>query len=58
MRWLTGQDSDMQTVVAGFLAGASMIFYKSSTIALYAACKVAEVRRLTLYYEYLLFVYN
>ncbi|XP_062601770.1 transmembrane protein 135-like isoform X1 [Saccostrea cucullata] len=43
MRWMRNKDSEMYGLLAGFLAGWSMLWYKSSTIALYTAYKLAEV---------------
>ena len=43
LRWLRDKDDSLHGMVAGFLAGWSMLWYKSQTIALYAAFKLAEV---------------
>jgi len=43
LRWVRNKDDDLHGMVAGFLAGWSMLWYKSQTIALYAAFKLAEV---------------
>ncbi|XP_011435666.2 transmembrane protein 135 isoform X2 [Magallana gigas] len=43
LRWLRNKDSEVHGLLAGFLAGWSMLWYKSSTIALYTAYKLAEV---------------
>ena len=43
LRWARDKDHPLHGAVAGFLAGSSMMFYKSSTIALYLASKLAEV---------------
>ncbi|KAL5009518.1 hypothetical protein ScPMuIL_011823 [Solemya velum] len=42
LRWLRNHDSSLHGLLAGFLAGWSMLWYKSSTVALYAATKLAE----------------
>ncbi|CAH1798581.1 unnamed protein product [Owenia fusiformis] len=42
LRWMRDHDSEAHGLVAGFLAGWSMGFYKSTTIALYLASKLAE----------------
>ncbi|WAR08065.1 TM135-like protein [Mya arenaria] len=42
LRWLRDRDDSLHGLVAGFVAGWSMMYYKSSTIALYTASKVAE----------------
>ncbi|XP_052811292.1 transmembrane protein 135-like isoform X2 [Mya arenaria] len=43
LRWLRDRDDSLHGLVAGFVAGWSMMYYKSSTIALYTASKVAEM---------------
>nr|XP_022295310.1 transmembrane protein 135-like isoform X1 [Crassostrea virginica] len=43
LRWLRNKDSEIHGLLAGFLSGWSMLWYKSSTIALYTAYKLAEV---------------
>ncbi|XP_048767436.2 transmembrane protein 135-like isoform X2 [Ostrea edulis] len=43
LRWLRNKDSETYGLLGGFLAGWSMLWYKSSTIALYTAYKLAEV---------------
>lgn len=43
LRWLRKEDAHLHGLLAGFLAGWSLVFYKSSTIALYTACKAAEM---------------
>ncbi|XP_076079716.1 transmembrane protein 135-like isoform X4 [Mytilus galloprovincialis] len=43
LRWLRDKDDSLHGMVAGFLAGWSMLWYKSQTIALYAAFKLAEI---------------
>ena len=43
MRWVRNKDSELHGLVAGFVAGWSMMFYKSSSVAMYMASKLAEV---------------
>ncbi|XP_055890094.1 transmembrane protein 135-like isoform X3 [Biomphalaria glabrata] len=43
LRWMRNKDSDQHALVAGALAGFSLRFYKSITIALYAATKLLEI---------------
>jgi hypothetical protein len=43
LRRLRDRDEPIHGLLAGFLAGGSMMWYKSSTIALYLASKLAEV---------------
>ncbi|XP_029642891.1 transmembrane protein 135-like [Octopus sinensis] len=43
LRWLRQKDSSVNGFVAGFLAGWSMLCYKSSTLALYSAMKLLQV---------------
>jgi len=43
LRWLRNKDDNYHGLIAGFLAGWTMVFYKSTTIALYLALKLAEV---------------
>ncbi|XP_045196902.2 transmembrane protein 135-like isoform X2 [Mercenaria mercenaria] len=43
LRWIREKDEALHGMVAGFLAGWSMLFYKSQTIALYTAAKLAEM---------------
>ena len=43
LRWVRRKDEACHGMVAGFLAGCSSYFYKSSTIALFSASKLAEV---------------
>ncbi|XP_052241948.1 transmembrane protein 135-like isoform X4 [Dreissena polymorpha] len=43
LRWCRDKDDSMHGLVAGFVAGWSMMFYKSSTIAIYSALRVAEM---------------
>lgn len=47
MRWTLGVNSKSHSVVAGLLAGASVGFYRNTTLILYLAWKTLEV----LYYE-------
>lgn len=42
-RWVRGKDHQLHGLLAGFLAGWSMLFYKSSSIAMYAAIKLTEI---------------
>ncbi|XP_064594314.1 transmembrane protein 135-like [Liolophura sinensis] len=43
LRWVRDKDEELHGLVAGFLAGASMMWYKSVTITLYMATKLAEI---------------
>ncbi|XP_041351724.1 transmembrane protein 135-like [Gigantopelta aegis] len=43
LRWFRDRDDSVHGLVAGFLAGWSMMMYKSSVIALYAATKLGEL---------------
>ena len=43
LRWLRNKDSPTHGAIAGGLAGACLAFYRSVTIALYAATKLIEV---------------
>jgi len=43
LRWIRNCDDEIHGLLAGFLAGWSMMWYKSVTIALYTAFKIAEV---------------
>ena len=47
LRWLRDKEDELHGLVSGFLAGWSMLWFKSQTIALYAAFKLAEVILLT-----------
>ncbi len=47
LRWLRNEDNELHGLLAGFVAGLSMMWYKSSTIAMYFASKLVEVRRVT-----------
>jgi len=42
LRWFTNQNDKFHALIAGFFSGWSMIFYKSSTIALYLNFKLLE----------------
>jgi len=42
LRWLTNQNDKFHSLIAGFFSGWSMLFYKSSTIALYLNFKLLE----------------
>lgn len=44
LRWLTNSHVKIHGMIAGFFAGWSMIFYKSSSIALYLNFKLIEVK--------------
>lgn len=48
LKWLFNRDSEVHGLLAGFLAGFSMMFYKSPTIALYISCKMVEVCKVTM----------
>ncbi|CAL1534635.1 unnamed protein product [Lymnaea stagnalis] len=43
LRWVRNKDSDKHGFIAGALAGLSLRFYRSTTIALYAATKLIEI---------------
>ncbi|KAE8627771.1 hypothetical protein XENTR_v10007151 [Xenopus tropicalis] len=43
LRWVRNLDDELHAIVAGFLAGISMMFYKSTTISMYLASKLVEV---------------
>ncbi|CAF0732927.1 unnamed protein product [Brachionus calyciflorus] len=43
LRWLTNSHDKLHGLIAGFFAGWSMIFYKSSSIALYLNFKLFEI---------------
>ncbi|XP_061904675.1 transmembrane protein 135 [Entelurus aequoreus] len=47
LRWLRDIDSELHALVAGFLAGLSMFFYKSTSISMYLFSKLVE----TLYFK-------
>ena len=42
-RWVRDKDHQLHGLLAGFLAGWSMLFYRSSSIAMYVAIKLSEV---------------
>ncbi len=42
-RWITNKDHKINGLIAGFFAGWSMMFYKSSSIAMYLSIKLVEV---------------
>ncbi|KAG2456322.1 TM135 protein, partial [Polypterus senegalus] len=42
LRWLRNLDDELHALIAGFLAGVSMMFYKSTTISMYLASKLVE----------------
>ncbi|XP_013419785.1 transmembrane protein 135 isoform X2 [Lingula anatina] len=43
LRWLRDTDHAIHGAVAGFLASWSMLFYKSTSVALYLATKITEI---------------
>ncbi|XP_043927246.1 transmembrane protein 135 [Protopterus annectens] len=47
LRWLRNLDDELHALIAGFLAGLSMMFYKSTTISMYLASKLVE----TMYFK-------
>ncbi|XP_059820576.1 transmembrane protein 135 [Hypanus sabinus] len=47
LRWVRDLDDELHALIAGFLAGMSMMFYKSTTISMYLASKLVE----TLYFK-------
>ncbi|XP_006895315.1 PREDICTED: transmembrane protein 135 isoform X2 [Elephantulus edwardii] len=47
LRWIRNLDDELHAIVAGFLAGISMMFYKSTTISMYLASKLVE----TMYFK-------
>ncbi|XP_037125279.1 transmembrane protein 135 [Syngnathus acus] len=47
LRWLRDIDDELHALVAGFLAGTSMFFYKSTSISMYLFSKLVE----TLYFK-------
>ncbi|XP_035298297.1 transmembrane protein 135 isoform X3 [Cricetulus griseus] len=47
LRWIRNLDDELHAIVAGFLAGVSMMFYKSTTISMYLASKLVE----TMYFK-------
>ncbi|XP_063807452.1 transmembrane protein 135 isoform X2 [Pseudophryne corroboree] len=47
LRWVRNLDDELHALVAGFLAGISMMFYKSTTISMYLASKLVE----TMYFK-------
>ncbi|XP_039600106.1 transmembrane protein 135 isoform X2 [Polypterus senegalus] len=47
LRWLRNLDDELHALIAGFLAGVSMMFYKSTTISMYLASKLVE----TMYFK-------
>ncbi|XP_043547497.1 transmembrane protein 135 isoform X1 [Chiloscyllium plagiosum] len=42
LRWMRNLDNELHALIAGFLAGMSMMFYKSTTISMYLASKLVE----------------
>ncbi|XP_013858672.1 transmembrane protein 135 [Austrofundulus limnaeus] len=47
LRWLRNIDDELHALIAGFLAGISMFFYKSTTITMYLFSKLVE----TMYFK-------
>ncbi|XP_018105859.1 transmembrane protein 135-like isoform X2 [Xenopus laevis] len=47
LRWVRNLDDELHALVAGFLAGISMMFYKSTSISMYLASKLVE----TMYFK-------
>lgn len=47
LRWLRNIDDELHALIAGFLAGTSMFFYKSTSISMYLFSKLVE----TLYFK-------
>ncbi|XP_029458143.1 transmembrane protein 135 isoform X2 [Rhinatrema bivittatum] len=47
LRWIRNLDDELHAIIAGSLAGVSMMFYKSTTISMYLASKLVE----TMYFK-------
>ncbi|KAG8007961.1 hypothetical protein GBF38_003682 [Nibea albiflora] len=47
LRWVRNIDDELHALIAGFLAGLSMFFYKSTTISMYLFTKLVE----TMYFK-------
>ncbi|XP_045546227.1 transmembrane protein 135 isoform X2 [Salmo salar] len=47
LRWVRNLDDELHALIAGFLAGMSMFFYKSTTISMYLFSKLVE----TIYFK-------
>ncbi|KAA0703967.1 Transmembrane protein 135 [Triplophysa tibetana] len=47
LRWMRNLDDELHALIAGFLAGTSMFFYKSTSISMYLFSKLVE----TLYFK-------
>uniref|UniRef100_A0A665XE27 Transmembrane protein 135 n=1 Tax=Echeneis naucrates TaxID=173247 RepID=A0A665XE27_ECHNA len=47
LRWVRNIDDELHALIAGFLAGTSMFFYKSTTISMYLFSKLVE----TMYFK-------
>ncbi|KAF7665259.1 hypothetical protein LDENG_00142150 [Lucifuga dentata] len=47
LRWLRNLDDELHALIAGFLAGVSMFFYKSTSISMYLFSKLVE----TMYFK-------
>jgi len=43
LRWIRNKDSPIHSLISGFVAGWSMLWYKSSTVAMWTTSKLAEV---------------
>ncbi|XP_006823451.1 transmembrane protein 135-like, partial [Saccoglossus kowalevskii] len=43
LRWFRNKDDKIHGLIAGFISGLSMVYYKSSSIALYVAFKLLEL---------------
>lgn len=55
LRWVRNKDTPVNGFIAGGLAGLTLGFYRSVTIALYAATKLVEVRAINTFYNLLRF---
>ncbi|KAK2143273.1 hypothetical protein LSH36_858g00023 [Paralvinella palmiformis] len=42
LRWIRNKDSPIHSLISGFVAGWSMLWYKSSTVAMWTTSKLAE----------------
>ncbi|XP_053312537.1 transmembrane protein 135 [Spea bombifrons] len=47
LRWIRNLDDELHALIAGFLAGMSMMFYKSTAVSMYLASKMVE----TMYFK-------
>ncbi|XP_016118581.1 transmembrane protein 135-like, partial [Sinocyclocheilus grahami] len=43
LRWMRNLDDELHALIAGFLAGTSMFFYRSTSISMYLFSKLVEV---------------